>query len=474
MKRSLSRSVMAAVAVGACAIGGLAMSLPAQAAGTAAGNHALGTSTKLFVKAPDSDAVKQGVKLLLTKGGAKDAAALAKVELTPQAVWLDGGTAADVRKTVQKTMLAATLEKATPVFVAYDIPGRDCSQYSAGGAANTADYESWIDGIAAGIGNGKAAILVEPDGLGLLPTTDCIGTHGLDPATYPFTDTERYSELNYAVTALESRPNTSVYLDATHSAWMNVGDIATRLIQAGVNRAQGFFLNVSNYQYTANSTQYGTWISQCIALLGADPSASCPNQYWNGGPDGTKIASLLGAWTGVALDNYGQWSDTSDDPALNTSGINAQYASAISGSGVQATAHFVIDTSRNGTGANSMTAYTAAPYNQPPSDLSALQSGNWCNPPGAGLGLKPTTTTGVALLDAYLWVKTPGESDGQCNAAGAGRGWDYSAYTQPGWPTDPAGQASFDPLWGQVDPAAGDWFPAQMLDLIHHANPAVK
>ncbi len=273
--------------------------------------------------------------------------------------------------------------------------------------------------------------------------------------------------------ALEAKPNTSVYLDATHSAWMNVGDISNRLIQAGVNKAQGFFLNVSNYQYTANNTEYGTWISDCIALLGQNQSASCPNQYWNGGPDGTKIASLLGAYNGVALNNYGQWSDTSDDPTLNTSGINAGYASALSGAGVTPSAHFVIDTSRNGTGPNSMTAYTAAPYNQPAANVSTLQGGNWCNPPGAGLGLTPTTNTGVPLLDAYLWVKTPGESDGQCNASGAGRLWDYGAYSQPGWPTDAAGQASFDPLWGQVDPAAGAWFPAQVLDLIHHASPAV-
>jgi Glycosyl hydrolases family 6 len=40
--------------------------------------------------------------------------------------------------------------------------------------------------------------------------------------------------------------------------------------------------------------------------------------------------------------------------------------------------------------------------------------------------------TGVPLLDADLWVKTPGQSDGQCDAAGGVRAWDYSAYSQPG------------------------------------------
>jgi endoglucanase len=67
----------------------------------------------------------------------------------------------------------------------------------------------------------------------------------------------------------------------------------------------------------------------------------------------------------------------------------------------------------------------------------------------------------------------PGESDGSCNAQGGVRAWDYTAYTQPGWPTDSTSQALFDPLWGLVDPAAGAWFPQQALDLAKRANPAL-
>ncbi len=147
--------------------------------------------------------------------------------------------------------------------------------------------------------------------------------------------------LNYAVDALKAQPNTRVYLDGTHSAWLNVGDISDRLSKAGVDRADGFYLNASNYQFTANLIHYGTWISNCLSY--ADFS-DCANQYWNGGPEGTKIADLLGPWIGVAMSSYGEWSDDSDVPELNTSGINARYA------GAQPTTHFVIDTSRNGQG----------------------------------------------------------------------------------------------------------------------------
>jgi endoglucanase len=105
------------------------------------------------------------------------------------------------------------------------------------------------------------------------------------------------------------------------------------------------------------------------------------------------------------------------------------------------TTHFVLDTSRNGRGPWN---FAAAGY----SDAGTAQ--DWCNPPGRGLGARPTAATGHALVDAYLWVKTPGESDGQCTRGTAG-------------PTDPE--------WNQVDPAAGDWFPDQALQLAQDASP---
>jgi endoglucanase len=61
-------------------------------------------------------------------------------------------------------------------------------------------------------------------------------------------------------------------------------------------------------------------------------------------------------------------------------------------------AHFVVDTSRNGNG----------PYG----DGTEPQA--WCNPPGRKIGALPTTHTGQPLVDAYLWVKAPGDSDGTC------------------------------------------------------------
>jgi len=47
----------------------------------------------------------------------------------------------------------------------------------------------------------------------------------------------------------------------------------------------------------------------------------------------------------------------------------------------------------------------------------------WCNAPGARLGQSPHATAGTTRLDALLWIKTPGASDGPCNGGPAAGGW---------------------------------------------------
>ncbi len=410
-------------------------------AARAAGNvktsdRTLDAGTRFYAPGFQPAAHRQWAQLM-SQGARRDADLIRELESVSHGVWVTGGSPTATRHDVQLTTVLAAAKREVPVLVAYNIPGRDCGGFSAGGAQTTADYEAWIDALAAGIGDRKAVVIVEPDGLGLLPS-NCGGPN----ASYPFTDAERYAELNYAVDRLEEQPQTIVYLDGTHSAWLNVHDAATRLIQGGVQRAQGFFLNVSNFQHTPNLVDYGTWISKCIARITGNPhSDDCPDQYWNGGPHPALIADLLGEWTGVALSRYGTWSDTTTTPELNTSGENLRYSTTVGAT------HFVIDTSRNGLG----------PWQYPATYPSDAVAQDWCNPPGRGLGLPPTAHTGVPLLDAYLWIKVPGESDGSCNR-GTG--------------------TSVDPEWaaitgnpGFVDPAAGDWFPEQALQLARLASP---
>jgi len=414
---------------------------------TPAFGGAIDPETEFAVARPNHGAIEQ-IADLRSNGDHAAADLIEAMIKTPYAEWYTQGTAKSVRQEVRNDVNRAADKGTVPVLVAYNIPFRDCAQFSAGGATNVPEYKAWIDGFAAGIGDHEVVVILEPDGLGIIPHYNpyagADGSNALEWCQPSEADaltaaSDRFAMLNYAVDALKARPKARVYLDGTHSAWLGVGDIAHRLVQAGVERADGFYLNASNYQYTTNSVQYGTWISSCLAVASTpDQFVGCPNQYWNGGPLPAKIAVLLGEWTGVALSPYGEWSDASDDPALNTSGINARYA------GAAATTHFVIDTSRNGLG----------PWQPPPGAYPDAQ--DWCNPPGRGLGLSPTADTGLALVDAYLWVKTPGESDGECTR-GLG-----------------PGGSTIDPEWGRIDPGAGQWFPEQALELAQLANPPLE
>jgi endoglucanase len=440
----------------------VAQAAVASRAAKAPPSRTLAPNTNFMLRLPDQAAVNQ-IASTLKKRDLIDSLRLGVMEAMPQAIWFNGGTPQQVQADVRKTMAQAALTNGVPILVAYNLPFRDCAQYSAGGALDTASYEAWIDAFAAGIGNRQAVVILEPDGLGLIPYNTTIfgasewcqptvtGDGGISAPAPGASEANRYAQLNYAVDAIESHaPAAALYLDGTHSAWLGVGEAAARLYNAGVQRAQGFFINVSNYQPTDQATQFGTWVSDCIAAATAGASWAighfdyCPSQY----DPATNYTTV----------NY--------TPAFEA-GVTASLAGML-GTAV-ATTRFVIDTSRNGKGTLDTSPYAAAPYDQSTTVIAALTSGDWCNPPGAGLGLRPTANSGVALLDAYLWVKTPGESDGSCAINGGARAWDFTAYNP--WNVSGAAQSTFDPLWGIVDPAAGDWFAQQALQLAQNATP---
>lgn len=334
----------------------------------------------------------------------------------PSATWFTHGTPAEVQAQAMKLVDAAAERNAVPLLVAYNLPWRDCSQYSAGGAAGKTAYKAWIDGLATGIGHRKAVVILEG-------TAEWCRPAEADPATAA---SDRYEQLNYAVDALKANPNAAVYLDGTHSGWLGVGDIASRLVKAGVRRADGFFLNVSNYEPTAKGRDYGAWIAQCIHYA---------NNPAEGGWRLGHYEHCASQYHPATAGDYSTWGLTRQWYIDHV----AQAANPPSGPG--ALAHFVIDTSRNGQGAWAPPAGTRYPDPQ-----------TWCNPPDRGLGLPPGTDTGNPLIDAYLWIKIPGESDGQCDR-GTGNG--------------------SDPARGYADPVAGAWFVEQAAELIALAKPPV-
>ncbi|MDR7278204.1 glycoside hydrolase family 6 protein [Catenuloplanes atrovinosus] len=283
-----------------------------------------------FVSAPNvatrqADAYAAG-------GRAEDAAAIRHIGEQPTAVWFTG--AAPDTATRAATLVAdARAAGRMPVIAVYHIPGRDCGSFSAGGASGADEYRAWIGALAGALAGEPVLIVLEPDAVAQA-VDGCAGP----PA-------ERYALLAAAVGAFAANPRAHVYLDAGNASWIaDHARLADALRAAGIDRAAGFALNVSNFETTEASVAYGTRLSEAL-----------------GG------------------------------------------------------AHFVIDTSRNGNGPHRATGVA-----------------RWCNPPGRAIGASPTTDTGVPRLDALLWVKRPGESDGECD-----RG----------------------------DPPAGAWFPEYALSL---------
>src|SRR4051794_23811402 len=160
MDRSIARRALAGALAGAALLA---------APGIAAAHHGtpargLSANTRQYVPPPDTGGIRQ-VAELASHHQLRDAALVAREITTPQAVWFTKGTPREVERAVRATMRRAKRQHAVPTLVAYDLPYRDCGQYSAGGALNTADYAKWIDGFAKGIGDASANVILEPDGL---------------------------------------------------------------------------------------------------------------------------------------------------------------------------------------------------------------------------------------------------------------------------------------------------------------------
>ncbi|MEU6917584.1 glycoside hydrolase family 6 protein [Streptomyces olindensis] len=293
---------------------------PASEPGADTTKAAYAAGTSPFWVDPQSPAARQA-QLWQRQGRGQDAELIRRIADQPVALWPAGEV--DPSPTVRAAASDASREGKTAVFVAYNIPHRDCGQHSAGGAADANAYRDWIGKFADALGEADALVVLEPDAV----------AHVVDGCTPGEYHAEREQLLGEAITRLKQQPNTKVYLDAGNADWIKDSQkLVEPLKRAGIEQADGFALNVSNFQTDEVTTEYGG-----------------------------RLAEALGG------------------------------------------KHFVVDTSRNGNGP---------------------LPGVWCNPPGRALGTPPTTDTGDPVVDAYLWIKRPGESDGTCEGGpAAGRWW---------------------------------------------------
>jgi endoglucanase len=197
---------------------------------------------------------QQQYQLLRHQGNDQAAAAIAPLATTPDSTWLNGS--AQDANTIATVSRAAKAANQLPVFVMYNIPGRNCGGNSAGGAYNDQVYQGWYRDDAAALA-GPAVFVIEPD---LIP--ELIDTCPGPPGHV----SDMLGLINDEVHTLKVHPGVLVYIDAGNSGWVqNPADLVPDLKAAGIAAADGVSLNVANFLPTATEVAYG---QQLAKLLG--------------------------------------------------------------------------------------------------------------------------------------------------------------------------------------------------------------
>jgi endoglucanase len=171
-----------------------------------------------------------------------EASWLDPITTRPQARWLNGPH--DLAR-LPALAARARRQRALLVLVAYYLPDRGCSS-SGQGALTSKHYRRWIERLIDHLGSTRAAIVVEPDAV----AADCF-------------DARRAMLLKHSVRRLAAAGH-YVYLDAGHARWRSAGEMAERLLRAGIQYAEGFSVNVANRQTTRQSYRWGKELSDLL------------------------------------------------------------------------------------------------------------------------------------------------------------------------------------------------------------------
>jgi cellulose 1,4-beta-cellobiosidase len=366
----------------------------------------------------------------------------------PTAVWLD--RIATIAGTEDRMGLRAHLDAALAqqaasnnpeqpmliTIVVYDLPDRDCAAFASNGELRLENgglqtYKSdYIDAIAETLNSDPAygalrvVTIIEPDSLPNIVTN-------LEIYEACAVAENAYREgVAYAVSEIAESDNAYIYLDIAHSGWLGWEhtETAAALYQevldaaGGADKVRGFATNTANY--------------------------SSLQEHFNPFDDVNANMGLI--------EGFFEWNRVIDEvhfvDALREFFPNHG---------------FIIDTSRNGWSRRGAEA---------PID-ARTHRGNWCNQTGAGIGERPRANPRPGV-DAYFWIKPPGESDGTSDA-------------NENSPNDEGKQ--YDEMCGQDDtvrpyspddsiptgalpnaPHAGHWFHEQLVMLVENATPPLR
>jgi cellulose 1,4-beta-cellobiosidase len=275
----------------------------------------------------------------------------------------------------------------------------------------------------------KKILIIEPDSL-----PNCITNMGQNGCTKVTCD--NYKEgIIYAVNTFHNISNVYQYLDISHGGWLGWENTLTQYLQYIQNiplqYIRGFSQNVANYQTLGKKCSYGkiTTYNDFIQYCQKNSNLECckdPCGYisqYNAANNEINFSQLI---------------------LFITTKFNYKFKTSDN------LPRFVIDSSRNGN------IY---------SRIGTQECQVWCNIRDARIGHYPTTNTTDKMIDAFFWLKTPGECDGcinqsqqqVCSPASNCKRYDQNCGIHP----QNIGYKKGEPC----PPEAGQWFDYQIIGL---------
>ncbi|MER5514001.1 glycoside hydrolase family 6 protein [Streptomyces sp. NPDC002763] len=343
-------------------------------------------------------------------------------------------------------------------LVVYDLPGRDCAALASNGELGPTEIDKYktqfIDPIATILADPKYASLrivttIEIDSLPNLVTNTGSRATATANCNTMLANGNYVKGVGYALAKLGAIPNVYNYLDAGHHGWLgwddNFAPSATLFKQAAtsegatVDDVAGFITNTANYSalkennFTINDTVNGTSVRQSKWV------------DWNRYVDELSFAQ-----------------------AFRTQLVSVGFNSGIG---------MLIDTSRNGWGGSARPAGPGATtsvdtYVDGGRYDRRIHVGNWCNQSGAGLGERPQASPATGI-DAYVWMKPPGESDGSSTAIPNDEGKGFDQMCDPTYTGNARNGNSMSGALPNA-PLSGHWFSAQFQQLMQNAYPPLS
>lgn len=380
-----------------------------------------------------------------------------RVSGNPTGIWLD--RVAQIQGTGGRMGLRAHLDAALAQGAGYvqvvlnNLPGRDCDRpFSTGDFAldELARYRAeFVDPIAAVVADPRYARLR------IVTVVEVNAVPNLVLGTYTYQCTEAattgvYQQaIRYALDKLHPSANVYTYLSAAHHGWIGwestfeaAADLFAEVARgtaAGFASVDGFITNTADYSALDEPHFDAT------TMVNGQPVRQSRWVDWNTFVDELSFAR-----------------------ALRTRLVGEGFATGVG---------MLIDTSRNGWGGPARPAGPAASV-----DLNVFveQSRidrrahimNWCNQAGAGLGERPRAAPAPGI-DAYVWMKPPGESDGSSDPL---RPDTDNRMMQPMCDPTYAGgiRNGYNPTGAlPAAPPAGEWFPESFRRLLANAYPAL-